>query len=118
MLPVIGVAGAMLWRGCMGALSVAVLAGFRGLWPRRPGLLFGRSAMHCVVSVIWYFVWMSGFGLADSYAVAAASLGQVHKAVLPGGDVVAVKLQYPDYRSGLAAILAAEAEDSAPPAGN
>lgn len=73
MLPVIGVAGAMLWRGCMGALSVAVLAGFRGLWPRRPGLLFGRSAMHCVVSVIWYFVWMSGFGLADSYAVAAAS---------------------------------------------
>ena len=73
MLPVIGVAGAMLWRGCMGALSVAVLAGFRGLWPRRPGLLFGRSAMHCIVSVIWYFVWMSGFGLADSYAVAAAS---------------------------------------------
>lgn len=29
-----------------------------------------------------------------------------------------VKLQYPDYRTGLAAILAAEAEDPAPPAGN
>jgi len=73
MLPLIGVAGAMLWRGAVGALSVAAMAGFRGLWPRRPGLLLGRSAMHCCVSVIWYYVWMSGFGLADSYAVAAAS---------------------------------------------
>ncbi len=73
MLPVIGVAGAMLWRGCVGSLSVAAMAGFRGLRPRRPGLVLGRSAMHCCVSVIWYFVWMSGMGLADSYAVAAAS---------------------------------------------
>lgn len=73
MLPVIGVAGAMLWRGGVGALSVAAMSGFRGLQPRRPGLLLGRSAMHCCVSVIWYFVWMSGMGLADSYAVAAAA---------------------------------------------
>ncbi len=73
MLPSIGVAGAMLWRGCVGALAVAALAGFRGLRPRRAPLVLGRSAMHCCVSVIWYFVWMSGLGLADSYAVAAAA---------------------------------------------
>jgi drug/metabolite transporter (DMT)-like permease len=45
----------------------------RGLRPRRFGLLLGRSFLHCSVSVLWYFVWMSGLGLADSYAVAAAS---------------------------------------------
>ena len=72
-LPEIGVAGAMLWRGAVGAVAVAVMARGRGLWPHRLGLLLGRSFLHCSVSVIWYFVWMSGFGLADSYAVAAAS---------------------------------------------
>lgn len=72
-LPEIGVAGAMLWRGAVGAVAVAAMARGRGLWPRRMGLLLGRSFLHCSVSVIWYFVWMSGFGLADSYAVAAAS---------------------------------------------
>jgi drug/metabolite transporter (DMT)-like permease len=72
-LPEVGVAGAMLWRGVIGALAVAAMARGRGLWPRRPGLLLGRSFLHCSVSVLWYFVWMSGLGLADSYAVAAAS---------------------------------------------
>jgi drug/metabolite transporter (DMT)-like permease len=72
-LPEIGVAGAMLWRGVIGAAAVAVLARGRGLRPRRFGLLLGRSFLHCSVSVLWYFVWMSGLGLADSYAVAAAS---------------------------------------------
>jgi len=72
-LPVVGVAGAMLWRGAVGAIAIAVMARGRGLWPRNPRLIFGRSALHCSVSLLWYFVWMSGFGLADSYAVAAAS---------------------------------------------
>lgn len=72
-LPEIGVAGAMLWRGVVGACAVAVLARGRGLWPRRTPLVLGRSALHCLVSIIWYFVWMSGLGLADSYAVAAAA---------------------------------------------
>ena len=73
LLPEIGVAGAMLWRGVIGAAAVAAMARGRGLWPGRPGLLLGRSVLHCSVSVLWYFVWLSGFGLADSYAVAAAS---------------------------------------------
>jgi len=72
-LPEVGVAGAMLWRGVVGAISVALLSRGRGLRPKRVGLLLGRSVLHCSVSVLWYFVWLSGFGLADSYAVAAAS---------------------------------------------
>ncbi|MCU0887223.1 MAG: DMT family transporter [Rubritepida sp.] len=72
-LPEIGVAGAMLWRGVIGSLAIVVLARGKGLWPRNGRLVFGRSALHCSVSVLWYFVWMSGLGLADSYAVAAAA---------------------------------------------
>ncbi len=72
-LPLVGVAGAMLWRGGVGAISIAILARGRGLWPRNKRLVFGRSLLHCSVSILWYFVWMSGFGLADSYAVAAAA---------------------------------------------
>lgn len=72
-LPYVGVAGAMLWRGTVGAASIAIMARGRGLWPRNARLILGRSVLHCSVSLLWYFVWMSGFGLADSYAVAAAS---------------------------------------------
>jgi drug/metabolite transporter (DMT)-like permease len=72
-LPEVGVAGAMLWRGVIGALAVAVVARFAGLWPRHLRLVLGRSFLHCSVSVLWYIVWLAGLGLADSYAVAAAA---------------------------------------------
>ncbi len=42
----------------------------------------------------------------DQKPVAAASLSQVHKAVLPGGDVVAVKVQRPDIRENIELDLA------------
>lgn len=69
----VGVAGAMLWRGVVGSIAVAVLARGRGLWPRNTRLIMARSLMHCTVSLLWYFVWMSGLGLADSYAMASAA---------------------------------------------
>jgi drug/metabolite transporter (DMT)-like permease len=72
-LPLVGVAGAMLWRGGAGAISIAILALGKGLWPRNGRLVALRSIVHCSVSILWYLVWMSGFGLADSYAVAAAA---------------------------------------------
>ncbi len=40
--------------------------------------------------------WQSKFADFGQEAAAAASLGQVHKATLPDGRVVACKLQYPD----------------------
>ena len=72
-LPVVGVAGALLWRGVVGATAIAVMARGRGLLPRNGRLLLARSTLHAAVAVLWYVVWMSGFGLADSYAVAAAA---------------------------------------------
>lgn len=49
--------------------------------------------------------WESKFKSFTREAVAAASLGQVHGAVLPDGREVAVKLQYPDMPSVIEADL-------------
>jgi predicted unusual protein kinase regulating ubiquinone biosynthesis (AarF/ABC1/UbiB family) len=49
--------------------------------------------------------WQSRFTSFGQEAAAAASLGQVHKAVLPDGQVVACKLQYPDMPSTVEADL-------------
>ena len=49
--------------------------------------------------------WQSKFQKFDKEASFAASLGQVHRAVLPDGRDAAVKLQYPDMASALEADL-------------
>ncbi|PZU44442.1 MAG: ABC transporter ATP-binding protein [Sphingomonas sp.] len=49
--------------------------------------------------------WRSRFVDFTPDAVSAASLGQVHKALLPTGETVAVKLQYPDMASAVEADL-------------
>ena len=49
--------------------------------------------------------WQSKFQKFDREASFAASLGQVHRAVLPDGREAAVKLQYPDMASALEADL-------------
>jgi predicted unusual protein kinase regulating ubiquinone biosynthesis (AarF/ABC1/UbiB family) len=49
--------------------------------------------------------WKSRFGSFDRTAVAAASLGQVHRATLPDGTPLACKLQYPDMQSAVEADL-------------
>jgi predicted unusual protein kinase regulating ubiquinone biosynthesis (AarF/ABC1/UbiB family) len=49
--------------------------------------------------------WPSKFRKFDKEASFAASLGQVHRAVLPDGSDAAVKLQYPDMASALEADL-------------
>lgn len=50
--------------------------------------------------------WEKRFASFDHVAAAAASLGQVHRAVLPDGRRVAAKLQYPDMASAVEADLA------------
>lgn len=49
--------------------------------------------------------WEGKFKTFSQEAAAAASLGQVHKATLHDGRVVACKLQYPDMQSAIAADL-------------
>ena len=49
--------------------------------------------------------WQAKFARFDKEASFAASLGQVHRAVLPDGRDVAVKLQYPDMASAMEADL-------------
>ena len=49
--------------------------------------------------------WQSRFQSFGQEAAAAASLGQVHKAQLPDGSLVACKLQYPDMPSTVEADL-------------
>jgi predicted unusual protein kinase regulating ubiquinone biosynthesis (AarF/ABC1/UbiB family) len=48
--------------------------------------------------------WRSRFGDFDEASEAAASIGQVHRALLPDGRAVAVKIQYP----GIADVMAAD----------
>ena len=74
-LPSIGVAAAMLWRGVFGMATVAAVTmarphatGWRRLMPRRWGLVLARSALSSFVSVTWYISWLS-MSLADTYAV-------------------------------------------------
>ena len=49
--------------------------------------------------------WQKRFQSFDHEAASAASLGQVHRAVLPDGRDAAVKLQYPDMSSAVEADL-------------
>jgi predicted unusual protein kinase regulating ubiquinone biosynthesis (AarF/ABC1/UbiB family) len=49
--------------------------------------------------------WQSKFKIFDKQASAAASLGQVHKAVTHDGQNIACKLQYPDMHSAIEADL-------------
>ncbi len=49
--------------------------------------------------------WESKFRSFDKEAAAAASLGQVHKAVMHDGRTIACKLQYPDMASAIKADL-------------
>jgi predicted unusual protein kinase regulating ubiquinone biosynthesis (AarF/ABC1/UbiB family) len=49
--------------------------------------------------------WQKNFKEFDKEATRAASLGQVHKAKLPKGEIVACKLQYPDMQSAVTADL-------------
>jgi predicted unusual protein kinase regulating ubiquinone biosynthesis (AarF/ABC1/UbiB family) len=50
--------------------------------------------------------WQSKFKVFEHEAAAAASLGQVHRAVAHDGEVLACKLQYPDMASAVEADLA------------
>jgi len=72
-LPEVGIAAAMIWRGAVGGLAVAVIARFRNLVPRNRRLVSARSLLHTAVTLAFYGAWMAGLPLADSYAVVAVA---------------------------------------------
>jgi drug/metabolite transporter (DMT)-like permease len=72
-LPEVGVAVSMIVRGAVGALAVLVITGGRGIAPVNTRLLAARGVLHCGVSATWYWAWLSGVALVDSYAIAAAA---------------------------------------------
>jgi drug/metabolite transporter (DMT)-like permease len=74
-LPIVGVALAMFWRGVFGLVTVMAVAAMqpdRSLWqvirPARWGLVMLRSVMSSFVSIVWYIAW-ERMNLVDTYAV-------------------------------------------------
>lgn len=68
-LPAVGVAGAMIWRGVFGAMTVVVLAGrHASLRPVRVWLVLFRSLLHTGTTIAWYLAWLS-MSMVDTYAV-------------------------------------------------
>ena len=65
------------------------------------GWLFVKRRMAAELSLKW----QDNFINFDKEATKAASLGQVHKAILPNKKIVACKLQYPDMESAVSADL-------------
>ena len=65
------------------------------------GWLFVKRRMAAELNLKW----QDSFIHFDKEAAKAASLGQVHKALLPNKKIVACKLQYPDMESAVSADL-------------
>jgi drug/metabolite transporter (DMT)-like permease len=72
-LPEVGVAVSMIARGVIGAAAVLLITGGRGIRPVNVRLLTMRGVLQCGVSATWYWAWLSGMALVDSYAIAAAA---------------------------------------------
>jgi len=54
-----------------------------------------------VLKAEWGPDWMNRFEHFQTRPIAAASIGQVHRAILPNGDDVAIKVQYPGVRESI-----------------
>ncbi len=68
-LPETGPAAAMIWRGAVGAVAIAIVARFRNLRPYNTRLITWRSLLHTLCTLTFYYAWFAGMPLADSYAV-------------------------------------------------
>jgi predicted unusual protein kinase regulating ubiquinone biosynthesis (AarF/ABC1/UbiB family) len=65
--------------------------------------------LNTVLVAGWGTDWRRCFARFDATPIAAASIGQVHRAVLPSGKVLAIKVQYP----GVAASIDADIDNVA-----
>jgi drug/metabolite transporter (DMT)-like permease len=68
-LPEVGPAVAMIFRGVVGGITVALIVRGRGLVPQQPRLLLWVSLLRCTASGMAFYVWARGLSLIDTYAV-------------------------------------------------
>ncbi|MEM6356943.1 MAG: AarF/ABC1/UbiB kinase family protein [Pseudomonadota bacterium] len=57
--------------------------------------------LKAVLTAAWGEGWIRRFRSFGTTPIAAASIGQVHRAVTKGGDVLAIKVQYPGVRASI-----------------
>lgn len=60
------------------------------------------AQLNAVLKSEWGDDWRRRFRQFDASPIAAASIGQVHRAVLPDGHILAIKVQYPGVRESIA----------------
>jgi len=60
-----------------------------------------RAQLNSVLKSEWKDSWQMKFAKFDYRPIAAASIGQVHKATLQNGDVLAIKVQYPGVQDSI-----------------
>jgi predicted unusual protein kinase regulating ubiquinone biosynthesis (AarF/ABC1/UbiB family) len=60
-----------------------------------------RKQLNEVLFAEWGEGWSSRFEHFSKIPIAAASIGQVHRAILPNGDDLAIKVQYPGVRDSI-----------------
>lgn len=73
-----------------------ILARLRSSAQHMPGAQLAK-----VLKSEWGPGWMSRFEHFQTRPIAVASIGQVHRAILPNGDDVAIKVQYPGVRESI-----------------
>jgi predicted unusual protein kinase regulating ubiquinone biosynthesis (AarF/ABC1/UbiB family) len=74
----------------------AVLATLRNQAYRMPAV-----QLNAVLMAEWGVDWRRHFKSFDDLPIAAASIGQVHRATLPDGRMLAIKVQYPGVRQSI-----------------
>ncbi|OQR95554.1 hypothetical protein THRCLA_07766 [Thraustotheca clavata] len=72
---------------------------------RQGAHIMPKAQLHSQLTKAWGDDWRSQFEEFDENPVAAASIGQVHRATLKSGEVVAVKIQYPGVAESIASDL-------------
>lgn len=70
------------------------------------GLAMPPAQLKSVLTAEWGAGWLQQFQRFDVQPVAAASIGQVHRAVLRDGQVLAIKVQFPGVASSIDSDLA------------